>query len=157
MLTEQQSKITESEWEVMRVVWTNNKVTSKEINQILQKKRGWKPSTTKTFIGRLVKKGMLDTEKEGKQFLYTATIKEDESIKSVTSDLFELVCNKEIGKTIAELIKEATLSHKDIALLEEVLNIKKKDAVEEVVCNCVPGQCQCQNHEYLKENYQWKK
>lgn len=152
MLTEKHSKITDAEWEVMRVVWTNNKVTSKEINQVLQQKKDWKPSTTKTLIGRLVKKGMLNTEKEGRRFLYTAKINEDESIKSVTSEIFELVCSKEVGKTIAELVSEATLSHQDIALLEEVLKAKKKVAVEEVECNCVPGQCHCQDHDYMSDH-----
>lgn len=147
----QHSKITDAEWEVMRVVWTNNKVTSKEISQVLERKKGWKSATTKTFIGRLVKKGMLNTEKEGKRYLYTASVNEDESIKSATSELFELVCNKEVGKTLAELISDATLSHKDIELLEEVLKTKKKDAVEEVECNCVPGQCHCQSHHQINQ------
>lgn len=143
LLTAQESNITDAEWEVMRVVWANNEVTSKEISQVLQKKKGWKSATTKTFIGRLVKKGMLNTEKEGNRYLYSASVNEEESLKSVTSELFELICNKEVGKTIAELISEATLSYKDVALLEEVLEIKKMDAVEEVECNCVPGQCNC--------------
>jgi len=142
----QHTKITDSEWEVMRVVWTNNKVTSKEIIQVLERKKGWKPPTTKTFIGRLVKKGMLNTEKDGNRYLYTASVNEDESIKGATSELFELICNKEVGKTIAELISEATLSYEDIALLEEALKVKKKDAVDEVECNCTPGQCHCQSH-----------
>ena len=143
LLTVQDSKITDAEWEVMRVVWANNEVTSKEISQVLQKKKGWKSATIKTFIGRLVKKGVLNTEKEGNRYLYSASVNEEESLKSVTSELFELICNKEVGKTIAELISEATLSYKDVALLEEVLEIKKIDAVEEVECNCVPGQCNC--------------
>lgn len=143
LLTAQDSMITDAEWEVMRVVWANNEVTSKEISQVLQKKKGWKSATIKTFIGRLVKKGMLNTEKEGNRYLYSASVNEEESLKSVTSELFELICNKEVGKTIAELISGATLSYKDVALLEEVLEIKKMDAVEEVECNCVPGQCNC--------------
>lgn len=147
----QQTKITDAEWEVMRVVWTNNKVTSREITHVLEKKKGWKPATTKTFIGRLVKKGVLNTETDGNRYLYTASINEDESIKSATSELFDHICNKEIGKTIAELISEATLSHEDIALLEEVLKVKKKDAVEEVECNCVPGQCHCQSHHQMNQ------
>jgi len=143
LLTVQDSKITDAEWEVMRVVWANNEVTSKEISQVLQKKKGWKSATIKTFIGRLVKKGVLNTEKEGNRYLYSASVNEEESLKSVTSELFELICNKEVGKTIAKMISEANLSYKDVALLEEVLEIKKIDAVEEVECNCVPGQCNC--------------
>jgi CopY/TcrY family copper transport repressor len=140
---EEKPEITDSEWEVMRVVWTLKEVTSKEISKVLEEKKGWKPATTKTFIGRLVKKGMLHTEKTGNRFIYTAAVSEEESMKTLKAGLFTHICSRAVGKTIADLIGEATLSHDDIALLEEVLQNKKKDAVDEIACNCVPGQCTC--------------
>lgn len=143
MPKEEKPEITDSEWEVMRVVWTLKEVTSKEISNVLQDKKDWKPATTKTFIGRLVKKGMLDTEKIGNRFIYTAAVSEEESLKTLKSGLFHHVCSRAVGKTIADLIGEATLSHDDIALLEQTLEYKKKDAVDEIACNCVPGQCTC--------------
>lgn len=148
MTNEERLEITDSEWEVMRVVWTRKKATSKEIIGILQEKKDWKPATTKTFIGRLVKKGALNTETVGNKFIYTAAVSEEESLKSLKAGIFNHICNTAVGKTIADLISEATLSHGDIAMIEEVLQAKKKDAVDEIVCNCVPGQCHCkENHD----------
>jgi len=147
MTNEEKFEITDSEWEVMRVVWTRTKATSKEIISVLQDKKDWKPATTKTFIGRLVKKGALNTETVGNKFIYTAAVSEEESLKSLKAGLFNHICNTAVGKTIADLIKEATLSHDDIAMMEEILKSKKKDAVDVIVCNCVPGQCHCkENH-----------
>jgi CopY/TcrY family copper transport repressor len=147
MTNEEKFEITDSEWEVMRVVWTRTKATSKEIISVLQDKKDWKPATTKTFIGRLVKKGALNTETVGNKFIYTAAVSEEESLKSLKAGLFSHICNTAVGKTIADLIKEATLSHDDIAMMEEILKSKKKDAVDVIVCNCVPGQCHCkENH-----------
>lgn len=150
LLSEEKSKITDAEWEVMRVVWTSNKVTSKEISDVLKEKKDWKPATTKTFIGRLVKKGMLHTESNGNRYLYSAAVSEDESLKNVSNGLFDHICNKEVGKTIADMISEETLSHKDVEMLEEVIKMKKKDAVEEVECKCVSGQCKCKDHDHMK-------
>jgi len=147
MTIEIDSKITDSEWEVMRVVWAQDKATSKEIREILQQKMDWKPSTTKTFIGRLVKKGMLDTQTEGKKYIYSANINESEFIKSTLNETFKNICNKDVGHTIVDLISKATLSFKDIDMLEKALEMKKKDAVEEVPCNCIPGQCKCNIHD----------
>lgn len=42
-----------------------------------------------------------------------------------------------------DLISKSALSFQDIDRLEKVLEMKKKDAVEEVPCTCVPGQCNC--------------
>ncbi|NMH68999.1 CopY/TcrY family copper transport repressor [Bacillus sp. RO3] len=143
MPEEDKPEITNSEWEVMRVVWTLKEVTSKEISSVLQEKKEWKPATTKTFIGRLVKKGMLTTEKIGNRFIYRAGVSEEESLKTLKSGLFTHICSRAVGKTIADLIEEATLSHDDISLLEQVLEMKKQEAVDRIECNCVPGQCTC--------------
>ncbi|WP_138418018.1 CopY/TcrY family copper transport repressor [Aquibacillus sediminis] len=148
---EDKFQITDAEWEVMRVVWTLQQATSKDIIEVLQSKKNWKQATAKTLIGRLVQKGMLDTEKDGKRYLYTAAVDENESVKMLQDRLFERICNKEVGKTIATMILESTLSHDDIKLLEKNLEMKKSQAVEEVKCNCVPGQCQCKGH--LHQNH----
>ncbi|MDC3417012.1 CopY/TcrY family copper transport repressor [Aquibacillus salsiterrae] len=145
---EEKTNITEAEWEVMRVVWSLHQATSKEISGVLQTKKNWKEATVKTLIGRLVKKGMLNAKPDGKRYLYTATINETDSVNAVTNGLFDFICNKERGKTIANMISEATLSHDDIKLLEQTLAEKKKEAVDEVECNCAPGQCKCNSHRH---------
>ncbi|GGM29575.1 uracil phosphoribosyltransferase [Paraliobacillus quinghaiensis] len=145
---EDKSQITDAEWEVMRVVWTLHQATSKDIIEVLRSKKNWKQATAKTLIGRLVQKGLLETEQDGKRYLYTAAVDETESVKMLEQRLFDRICNKEVGKTIASMISESTLSHNDIELLEETLNRKKSEAVEEVKCNCVPGQCQCKGHHH---------
>ena len=43
-----QIKITDAEWEVMRVVWAHGSVTSREIIEILESKMQWKAPTIKT-------------------------------------------------------------------------------------------------------------
>lgn len=59
------------------------------------------------------------------------------------NETFDNICNKDVGKTIVDLISKSTLSFQDIDRLEKILEMKKKDAVEEVPCTCVPGQCNC--------------
>src|SRR5690625_357702 len=143
MNTEIDSKITDSEWEVMRVDWAQGDVTSKEIREVLQQKRDSKPERTITFIGLLVKKGMLHTETEGNKYIYSANINENEFIRSTLDETFDNICNRDVGNTIVDLISKATLSFQDIERLKKTLEKKKKDAVEEVPCTCVPGQCNC--------------
>lgn len=145
MQTMEKANISDAEWEVMRVVWTLKQATSKEINTVLQDKMDWKPATTKTLIGRLVKKGALDTQADGNRYIYTAAISEDSEVKNAAAEVLGHICNRKAGETIAHLLKEATLSHADVALLEELLKQKKTEAVDVVPCNCVPGQCTCQH------------
>ncbi len=42
--------ITDAEWEVMRVVWANDRVTSKKVISVLQEKMDWTQSTIKNDL-----------------------------------------------------------------------------------------------------------
>lgn len=98
--------ITDTEWEVMRVVWANGRVTSKEVISILKEKMDWKQATIKTLLGRLVEKGVLNTEKEGRKFIYTANIEEKEAVGKYTDDIFNRICRKNVGNVIESIIKD---------------------------------------------------
>ncbi|HJB24932.1 MAG TPA: CopY/TcrY family copper transport repressor [Candidatus Jeotgalibaca pullicola] len=137
------SKITDAEWEVMRVIWTNQPITSKFISEVLVDKMNWKPATIKTLIGRLVEKGFVSTEQEGNRYLYSATKTESESIHKMTKEVIDHVCATKVGSVLADLIEQSLLSKDDVKRLEEVIQSKKADAVEAVPCNCLPGQCDC--------------
>ncbi|MGX7417673.1 CopY/TcrY family copper transport repressor [Carnobacterium gallinarum] len=146
MTTIEKVKISDAEWEIMRVVWSKKQASSQEIVAVLKEKMDWKPATIKTLIGRLVKKEALKTEAAGHRFIYFPRVTEAESVMSATENLFAHVCSKKIGQTIGALIEEATLTHEDIQLLEKLIESKKELAVDEIACNCVPGQCECQEH-----------
>lgn len=135
--------ITDAEWEIMRVVWAKKETTSTEIIDILDSKMAWKPSTVKTLLSRLVTKNYLQTRKEGKQFVYQASVIEENAVKEARNELLDKICSKKIGGMVIGIVKEKELSVTDIEILEKLLAEKKKTAPSEVACNCIPGQCQC--------------
>lgn len=143
-----QIKITDAEWEVMRVVWAHGSVTSREIIEILESKMQWKAPTIKTLIGRLVEKGALNTEQEDRKYIYSANIEEKEAVRRFTNDIFDRICRKNVGNVIESIIKDHILSFDDIQRLEEILEMKKAFAVEEVDCQCAEGQCDCHLHHH---------
>ena len=71
--------ISSAEWEVMRVLWAKGQATSSEIIEILAKKLDWSASTVKTLIGRLADKGYLTSQRQGRGFIYQASLGEDEA------------------------------------------------------------------------------
>ena len=148
MVTTISIKITDAEWEIMRVAWANESVTSREITAILENKKQWKAATIKTLIGRLVDKGALQTIKEGNKFIYSATVTEEESMDVYTDDVLSRVCNKQSGHVISNMIAEATLSKVDIDMLKKLLEEKENTALHEVPCECAPGQCECHLHHH---------
>ena len=138
--------ITDAEWEVMRVVWANKYVTSREIRDVLEVEKDWKSATIKTLLGRLVDKGALRTEKDGRRFIYSAVVTEQESMATFTDDILSRVCNKRSGNVIGDIVERTELSKSDIAMLKELLDEKEKTALDEIPCGCIEGQCDCHLH-----------
>ncbi|WP_434778646.1 CopY/TcrY family copper transport repressor [Neisseria sp. Ec49-e6-T10] len=145
-MEQEKARISDAEWAVMRVVWSQPQASSQEIIALLQQKKDWQPTTIKTLLGRLIKKNMVGTQKDGKRYLYFPLVSEQESFISATENLFAHICSKKIGKTIAQLIDDATLTHQDIALIETSIKNKKTQAVDSIACNCIPGLCECKTH-----------
>ena len=65
MAKDKLATITDAEWEVMRVIWTQGKTTSREVHTLLNEKKEWKSTTVKTLLSRLTDKGLVGTEKAG--------------------------------------------------------------------------------------------
>lgn len=93
-------KISDSEWEVMRVIWTLNQTTAQEITQILADSMDWKAATVKTLLGRLVKKEVVWTQQEGKKFIYHPAVSEMETVRSATENLFSHICAKKLVRRL---------------------------------------------------------
>lgn len=141
MSTEEAIKISEAEWEIMRVVWTLEEADAATINDVLHEKMQWKFATVKTLLGRLVKKEALKTRQVGKKFFYSATISEEKSIHEATQELFSRICATRMAENLAQMIEEVQLTPSDVEQLIQTL--KNKKTVEKITCNCIPGQCQC--------------
>lgn len=129
--------ITESEWRIMRVVWTLKSVTSKELIDILGDAMNWKPATIKTLLRRLTDKNILSTEKIGNKFIYTSNVAEGDTIDLATKKFFAQVCSMKVGSAIADIIDESQLTQSDIDLITSKLNMKKP--VDSIECNCIPN------------------
>jgi len=69
-------QITEAEWIVMRVFWQKGSATAGDVVDSLAKESDWKPRTIQSLIRRLHQKGILTSEKHGREFVYSPTITE---------------------------------------------------------------------------------
>lgn len=87
-------QISNAEWQVMRVIWSKEQTTSKEITHLLQDKLHWTASTVKTLLTRLVAKKFVTTEKLGNRFLYRPLITEEASVLAMSQEVSEKVCTK---------------------------------------------------------------
>lgn len=63
-------KISEAEWDVMKVLWQFSPQTAAGIIENLGRNKRWKPKTVKTLISRLVAKKALGFHTENRSYRY---------------------------------------------------------------------------------------
>ena len=137
-----ETNISNAEWKVMRIIWTEGRSTSTEMSKLLAEKYGWGKSTVKTLLGRLVDKQALKTEKSGRSFIYSPAITEDEGVNEISAEVEDKVCAMKIPSIVEELVINNDLTRDDIARLQTILEEKKASAVATIKCNCMPdGSC----------------
>ena len=136
--------ISSAEWEVMRVLWAKGQATSSEIIAILSKKLDWSASTVKTLIGRLADKGYLTSQRQGRGFIYQASLGEDEANFQALEAVFDKICLTTHSDLLGQLMAKTPMTQADVDKLQALL--AAKEPVDQVVCDCVPGQCACGHH-----------
>ncbi|WP_125711915.1 CopY/TcrY family copper transport repressor [Companilactobacillus kedongensis] len=140
-MLDKEINITDAEWRIMRVIWTLDSATSRELIDILGESMDWKPATIKTLLRRLSDKGIVETKKDGNKFIYTATMDENDTIDLASKKFFNQVCAKKVGSAIAYLIDNSELTQDDVDKIQSSLD--SKEPVKEIECNCIPGNCDC--------------
>lgn len=118
-------KISESELEVMRVLWeAGDALPITEIRQLLQERKGWEATTIKTLVQRLVAKGVLEQEKR-KVFYYRPLVSEEEYNDWAVSGLVHRLFRGSAKALVATLVKSDGLSDADIAELRELFKVEE--------------------------------
>src|SRR5512145_2492113 len=72
----------DSEWAILQVVWDLEPCAAPAVQEVLQKDRGWAYTTVKTLMDRMVKKGLLTTERIRNLYLYRSAITRAEAQRS---------------------------------------------------------------------------
>ena len=112
--------IGEAELEIMKVIWkAKEPITSLEIGKKVADK-GWKKTTIATFLSRLVEKGALFADKQGKLYYYTPVITEKEYRKSQTKNLIKTLYNGSVRDFAVTFFEEQKLSDEDIQELRAI-------------------------------------
>lgn len=119
-------QISESEFEVMKIVWKYAPISTNEITDKLLKTTTWSPKTIQTLIKRLVTKGALSYEKQSRLFVYTPLVKESEYISQESTSFLKRYYNGNISAMLSAYIENDRLSETEIENLRFLLSKRSK-------------------------------
>lgn len=117
-------QISEAEFEVMKIVWRHAPISTNDITDRLLRTTSWSPKTIQTLIKRLVIKEALTYEKQGRVFVYTPLVKENEYIDQKSTSFLKRYYDGDITAMLSSYIENDRLSETDIDHLRSLLSRK---------------------------------
>ena len=119
-------QISEAEFEVMKIIWKYAPINTNEITERLLKTTAWSPKTIQTLIKRLVTKGALTYEKQGRVFVYTPLVGQNEYVSQESSAFLNRFYNGNISAMLSSYLENHRPPEEEIGDLRAILfeNVK---------------------------------
>lgn len=117
--------ITESEWAVMKVVWNEPPKTLQDILGSL-KHTEWSTTTIQTYLSRLVKKGALTTERQGRGYLYYPAVSENDCQLAESKTFLSRVYDGSLSQMVKGFVKSGSLSEDELNELKKLIIEQEK-------------------------------
>jgi BlaI family penicillinase repressor len=115
-------RISETEWELMQVLWRLGSATSQQVIEALTAlDPSWHPKTAKTLLNRLVKKRALGYQQDGRAYIYRPLVKQGDCISAESETFLDRVFGGSLRPMLAHFMEKGKLSRKEIAELKALL------------------------------------
>ncbi|MEM9157832.1 MAG: BlaI/MecI/CopY family transcriptional regulator [Verrucomicrobiota bacterium] len=118
-------KISDSEWEVMKVLWDHEPMTAVDVLERLPHEQ-WKQKTVNTFLARLEAKGIVSSQREGRANVYRSLLSEGECRRVEGSHFLSKVFRGKVAPMMLHFLETEDLSDEDVAELKQLLERKDK-------------------------------
>ncbi|TWI07956.1 BlaI/MecI/CopY family transcriptional regulator [Aerolutibacter ruishenii] len=114
-------QISEAESIVMDVLWRRHPLAADGVVAALGDARQWQEATIKTLLNRLLKKGAITAEKDGRRYLYAPVLRREDWVLDESESLLDRLFGGRVAPLVAHFSQHRKLSRKDIAELRKLL------------------------------------
>ncbi len=110
----------------MQVLWTQAPLPVSAIVKQLGVRKGWRSSTTRTLLRRLVQKGAVGVQEDQRPALYRPRLQQEDCARSASQSLLERFFGGKPVEMLVQLVEDTPLSADDIKRLKRLLAQKEK-------------------------------
>jgi BlaI family penicillinase repressor len=119
-------RISDAEYAVMESLWQRAPQTAAEVCDNVCATRGWSIPTVKTLLARLVAKGVLATQPDGRRYLYTPLVARNAYLGTESRRLVDRLFGGRAAPLFAHLAESEALTEEDISEIERLLRELRK-------------------------------
>lgn len=117
----------ESEWVILQAVWDREPCAAPTVQEALQKEKGWAYTTVKTLMDRMVKKGLLRTERIRNLYLYRSAITRAQAQRSEIMKAVKRAFDGALTPMMQFLIENERLSDEEYRRLESLIRNRQRE------------------------------
>lgn len=120
-------RISDTEWEIMRVIWEKHPVTGNEIiDALTASDPQWHPKTVRTLLARLVQKKAVEYEARGRTYVYSPLVTEEECVTSASQSFVDRVFGGSLKPMLAHFVDQEKLTMADLEEMKKMLANPKR-------------------------------
>lgn len=113
--------ISDAESQIMRALWERHPLTADDILAALPAEEGWQLGTVKTLLNRMLNKGALRAERDGRRYLYEPLVAREDWEQGESLSLLDRVFGGRLSPLVAHFSAQRRLSREDAEALRRLL------------------------------------
>lgn len=115
------SSISDAESQIMQALWGRHPLSAEDILAALPAQDGWQLGTVKTLLNRLLNKGAVKAEREGRRYLYEPLIERAQWEGKESLGLVDRVFGGRLSPLVAHFSAHRKLTPEDAEALRQLL------------------------------------
>ena len=116
-----EKKLSDAELDVMLAVWQNRQPVLRSDLEEQLKSHNWADTTVLTLLSKLVEKGYLSLERQGRRNLYTPLVSERDYRRWANRSFLGKMYQSSLRRMVASLVESSDLTDRDLQELEEFI------------------------------------
>lgn len=121
-MKKQTPKPTDSELEILQVLWQNGASTVKTVNDKLNEKRSIGYTTTLKLLQIMYEKGLVERDENERSHIYSSAIKQNEIQKVLLDKLLETAFSGSAANLVMQALGNSKTSKDELKKIREYIN-----------------------------------
>lgn len=120
-MTTDKTDISKTEFDVLDALWEQFPASANEIIQRLNQNKAWHEKTVKTLLSRLVKKQVIDFDKQQRSYLYFPLVERSTYTEKESKSLVSRLFGGKVAPLVAGFANSDSLSKEDVDELKSLI------------------------------------
>ncbi len=114
-------RVSSAEGIVMEALWRKQPLSAEDVAADVATDQDWTEATVKTLLNRLLSKGAIAADKDGRRYLYRPVLKREDYVLDESTSLIDRLFDGRVSSLVTHFSEREKLSADDIAELKRLI------------------------------------